>query len=557
MTTLPPGVTFQYDKKLVKPGEIENLVTTTETPGGYRECTFNACSGVRPVRTEIIRIHDSNYNKYPFIGRISSVHKQGLTYNVTATRSTRDKTYTVNTVPADATHPSGFASERIYRAGTLLQTALTDALSITPDVSSGHIVTLADQFTADSNDLGGQTAEQVWDYISSILASLDTPLLWHVRGLNGIQVVDIDYQDLAPRYFVHLLEDQIEETYDDTAICNQCAVAFGHGQIAIWPPIIDYSVIKTTHTKYINASNTITRYPDALALAQTIVARMGKDRTVSDVLTIQCEANKVRVVPPVYNVAVDDWPLWLMESGHGIELLNRPIGNIQEKYITGTEFNWDDGKLTARCGEVRSQESQVTQIVDYNVNRLFNGPYNGPAGLNQPLADADLLPKVGSEVDSASPPNTSYGVPGFKAAADGDTQNKYGKAIDPDIIADEGIEINYTFETVTTGWKGGTWSIPGELRQVKFSLWKGTATNGLQIDTVTFDIYTRKATENPVFLQKIEIVGVAEGIVTISPYKSLPGRNVQLVFNVTVPSTDAEIINVTLHGKKQFPSLKL
>lgn len=559
MTNLPANVTMSVSSLLVSNGDIEGLRHGTETPGGFASCSFGICGAGRKGIDwgDVVVIHDNQYDKYPFIGRVSNLHKTGLTYEITATRSSKDRTYTINTVPADANHPGGFTSQRIYQAGTLLATILSDALTITPDIFDGGIVNPGLQLVSDSNDLGGYTAEQIWDYVSSIIGSLATPLLWHIRGINGVQAVVIDFQDIAPRYFTHLAEDQIEENYDMTAIVTEVGIAFGNGQIAT-ESIPAGGVIPIIRTKYISAQNTVTRHAEADAIAGALLTRLGQRRSVNDVLTVDCNKDQVRAVSPVTSplVAVDGWPLYLIESGRGIELLDRDITetsfNLTTKYITGTDYDWDSGKLTLRCGEIRSIQSDTLKIVDYNVNRLFTGPYNGPPGGNHPLADADLLPKVGPEIDAQVPPSTSYGVPAFKAAlGDNDPDLPHKKAIDPDIIADEGLEANFNFDPATIGFQGGIRVVPGTFNEYEIIL--GNAA-GKVADTCTVQVY-KDAEPAPTFLFLIEITGQKSRTAAISPAIVL-GRKDFMLLKVLTPTSTATWAAVSLHAKKNYPGLK-
>lgn len=562
MTTLPSDVTMQVGTESVSGGDIEQLVTTTETPGGFASCSFSACGTIRPGLADLVRIHNSTYDKYAFIGRVSVVNKRGLTYEVTATRSTRDKTYARNTVPVSPDHPGGETSERIYSSGTQLYIILTDALSITPDIFDGGIINPGMQLVANSQDVGGFTAEQVWNYVSSLIGGLATPLLWHIRGIGGQQVVVIDYQDIAARYFVELPEEQIDETFSLDSIVNEAAVSYGKGQIATSDG--GTGVIPIERTKYSNASNIgIVRIGEAQALADTYVARYNVFRSINDVLRVTCD-NTVRAVTPVTSplVAVDEWPLYLVESGHGIQLLNRPVSqapyNLNLKYITGTSYDWDTGNLELRGGEVKSLDSDIQQTVDYNVNRLFNGPYNGPPGGNHPLADADLYPRVGPEVEiTYFPPSTTYGVPGFKAKADGEpTENlPHGKAIDPNIIADEGLEANINFDPSTSGFQAAIRVVPGAFNQYRLLL--GTS-SGLVNDTVVAEIY--KVLPPPAggtqLLTTVTSLGQRDTTAPIAPAVQLTRGDFYMI-KITTPGATATWAALSLHAKKQYPGLKL
>lgn len=553
MSTLPSNTTFQVGKSLYRSGDFEKLVTETEAPGGFRQATWSVCGGVVPTLTDIVKVHNTTYDKYPFIGRVSAIHKSGLTYDVTATRSSRDMTYGKNTVANDANHPGGETSERIYPAGTRLYIIMTDALSITPDIGDGGIVDPGLQLIAPSNDVGGYTAEQVWEYVSGLVGALDTPLLWFVRGFAGQQVVVIEYQDLAARYYVEVPEDQIDETYDVDYMYNQGVLAYGKGQVATSGPLIDHTVLKNTiRTKYENAQNTITRITEAQFLADSYVARFNKLRSSNDRVTLKCDNQKVRAVYPIYTMPVDDWPLELIEAGRGLKLKNRPVSlapyNPDLKYITSTSYDWDAGVLNLSCGELRSMQSKTERIIDYNVNRLFNGPYNGP--VNHPLADADLIPKVGPEVDASSPPNTSYGIPGFRQAQTGEESLPHGKAIDPNLIADEGLEANFNFIPTTLGFQGGIRVVPGQFNEYEIIF--GNSAGKVVVTTCKVEVY-KDAQPSPVFLFRMD--SSLGQTAPITP-PVLLGRKDFLLIKVTATASGATWAAVSLHAKKKYPGLK-
>jgi hypothetical protein len=537
---------------------IEGLVTSSVTPGGYDKATWEHCGGTRPDISDLVIVHDTTYNQWPFIGRVSDINKRGSTYSVTATRSSKDRTNTVNTIPGNPSHPSGRTSEKKYPAGTRFLTVLQEALTLTPDIFDGGITDPGLQFYAESNDLGGQSAEQWWNYISSLTYSLATPLLWHIRGQAGQQAVVIDFQDIAARYYVRVPEDQIDETYSMDSIVNEVGISYGNGQIAYAPAdgIISHAILQNIRTLYRNAQNTIQRFSEAQALAETLLQRYSTLRSINDTITMRCEREIVRAVPPVYPSPIDNWPLWLVFSGYGIQLKDRPVGEIRDKYITGAEYNWDQGLLTARCGEVVSLSSDMQQIIDYNVNRLFNGPYNGPPGGTHPLADADLIPKVGPEIGSEVPPSTTYGIPGFKAAADGDEQNKYSKAIDPDLIADEGLSANINFDPSVSGFQAAIQVIPGTFNKYRLLIGDDT---GLINDTVIAELHKvipPSAGGGTQFLTTIRSNGIKDtGDQSISPAIVL-GRGDFYMIKVVTVGTVVTWAALSLHAKKLQPSLK-
>lgn len=564
MTTLPQGVTFRIANQEWEPNE---LVHTTETPGGLKECTFSLSSRGREIEwDDQLVIHDSLYSAYPFVGTISDIHKTGLCYDFKAVRGTRLQALESTTGPGNPSHPSGLYAGRIYRAGTLVQQTITDALQLCEVVFSGNIVTLGLQYVADTQNMGGYTPEQMWNYVASLLASLNTPLLWHVRGRNGVQVVDIEYQDTAARYRVELPEDQIDEHYDAEQVITRIALEWGNDQIYTQALTVQAAGRTLIHNKYLNAARDITRLGDAQGLAGAHLSRFGVFRASQTTLTLKCGEQAVEAKPPVGDS--DDWPLHLVESGHGIQLLNRPSTeypyNENLKYIVGTSYNWDEGSLSLDCGDsIRNLGGDVQQIVDYNVNRLFNGPYNGPPGGNHPLADADLLPLVGPEVragDPGEPPATAYSIAAFRAGIDslgGDPNVPYGRQIDPDLVPDEGLEANVNFDPATSGFQAAVRVTPGTFNQYRLILGDET---GLVADSVTAEFYrVIPPSENPLGGQQLLFTltsgGLKDRTAAIVPIAVLKRGDFAMI-KVTTTGATATWAAVSLHAKKNFPALR-
>lgn len=557
MTVLPPSVSFSLSHTTFKPN---GLVHSTETPGGFRDCKFSLDSnnGRLVSMDDVLVIYDNEWDRYPFIGHIDQIHKTGLCYDFVAVRSTRLQVQRKTTGGMSPSHPSGVYAGKIYHAGTPYVETLRDALQLCELVFDGGITDPGLQYVADSINMAGYTAEQMWNYVSSILASLDTPLLWHIRGTSGIQVVHIDFQDTAPRYRVELPEDQIDESWSSEDIITRATTEWGNDQV--WDNALTNPRVagrQLIHDKYINGSNNITRLGDAQALVDHFLQRLGVYRSTSGQLTLNCDKDIVQVKPPVGSA--DNWPLYLVESGHGIALDNRPNPEDEPlKYIVGTEYTWDTGQLVLRTGvDVGGLESAVQQIVDYNVNRLFFGPYNGPPGGNHPLADADLLPQVGPELGGEVPPSTTYGITAFKAAiTPGDPNVKYDKQIDPDLVADEGIEANVNFDPTTLGFQAAIRVIPGTFNEYRLLLGNQ---NGLIADAVAAEIYRvippSEGTGGQQFLTAISSAGTKDHTAAISPPVTLK-RGDYAMIKVTTIGTVATWAAVSLHAKKNFPALK-
>lgn len=556
MTELPTGVTFTVGKQSYEP---EGLVHSTETPGGYRQCTFSLSSKHSIEWDDKLVIHDSVHGRYPFVGHISDIHKTGLCFDFTAIRSTRLRPMKSTTGPGNPSHPSGQYAGRIYRAGSLYVTTLRDALQLCENVFDGGITDPGLQYVADTPNMGGYTPEQMWNYVASLMTGVSTPLLWHIRGSGGVQVVAIDYQDTAARYRVRLPEDYIDERYDSDQVITGAAVEYGNDQIIEQNlPQLGWARRKLRHEKYVNASSNVHRIGDASGLAGQYLARFGQFTATSTTLTLKCGEHVVQAKLPVADS--NDWPLWLLESGHGIFLIDRPIElypyNEGLKYIIGTQYTWDSGELVLTCGTAAGGlESTIQQTVDYNVNRLFFGPYNGPPGGNHPLADADLLPQVGPESPGDVPPSITAGVPSFAASVgDNDPMVPYGKQVHPDLVADEGLEANFNIPVHEVGFGGGIRVIPGTFNEYEIIL--GNLT-GKVADTVSLEVYKDLGVGlGQALLFTIQVTGTnrKEGPL---PSPVVLGRGDFLLYKVTVAGTVATWAAISLHAKKRFPALKV
>lgn len=564
MTKLPNGVSLTVENTDYST-DVNELVHSTETPGGLRECRFSLDSklGRRIGWDDRLVIYDSAHAAWPFVGRISNIRKTGLCFEFTAIRSTRLRKMKSTTGPGNPSHPSGVYAGRIYKAGTLMETTLRDALQLCEAaVFDGGISSLSGlQYIADTNNMAGYTAEQMWDYVAALLTGFSTPLEWHVRGSGGLQIVKIDFQDPAARYLVQLPEEQIEEEYDSEQAITTAAVEYGNDQVyeqSITPLAAGRRLFRD---KYVNGSRDLTRLQAAQGLAGAYIARFGQPgfRSTGGQLTLKCDENIVQAKPPV--ASSNNWPLWLIESGHGCQLLGRsPLlapYNENLKYIIGTEYVWDTGVLTARTGIAGGGlDSRIQQTVDYNVNRLFFGPYNGPPGASQPLADADLLPQIGSEMSPTL--STSYGIPGFKdSISPGDPNVPYDKQLDPDIVPDEGLEANVNFDPAAEGFQAAIRTTPGTY--VEYRLLLGNET-GLVADTVVAEFYrVIPPSENlgggQQFLFKIQSDGTKDRTLPLTTPVILK-RGDYAMIKVTTTGASATWAAVSLHAKKNFPRLK-
>lgn len=543
---LPSGITFTVGAQDLTCEDGLKLVHNTVTPGGFDKCTFTVCGqvGVAVRMGQAVRIWDSNIGKHAYVGLVYDIHKVGDTYEITADRSTRDQTV---------------RQRLVYQAGTPHLVALQQGVALCENVFDGGITDPGSQFVANSNNMFGYTAEQMWNLVSTYTASSTTPLLWWVRGSTfGQQVVYIDYADLAARYFAEVDEKNIDETYSANAMITRSNVEWGNDQYVTISD--DFPTLTFTRDRTVNASNNLTRLTDAQGLAGNYLTRFREFRSVNDSITLQCVENTVRIVPPLVVTPNDNWPLHLVEAGHGINLLNRPVinapYNVPVKYVTATTYDWESGKLTLRCGDLIDLGTTIEAQIAYQVNRLFFGPASSaaPRWQNHPLADADLIPVFGPNMPGDTPPSFVSGIP-IMTRNDGapdSTQTPYGRVVHPDLIADEGLEANFNIPVSSTGFGGGIRVIPGTFNEYEIILGNSA---GKVADTVVVEIY-KDTTGSPSLIGTVSCTGASSRTAVINPPIIL-GRKDFILFKVTTAGATATWAAISLHAKKQYPGLKV
>lgn len=550
---------------------VTGLTHSTETNGGFRELSFTRECAVQDLGVGLgqkVVLYDTNYSKYVFVGRVNEINpKSG---RVSCTRSTTDQVVRFTTVTAQQwgqTYPSGRMAGRIYLDSTPFVQVLRDALTLTPSVFDGGITDPGLQVIGQSVNIGGYTAEQIWNYVCGLTYSLTTPLQWHIRGANGVEVVVISFADLAARYYVELQEDQIDETYSLANIINRSTVPWGNNDVVQEPAEgypISYAAIPIIRDYYANGNNNINRVLDAQGLAGNLLTRFSGFRSINDTLTIKCIENPVRVVPPLVTTPDDNWPLHLIEAGHGLQLMNRTAPypyNPAIKYVTGTEYDWDTGTLTVRCGELGGFGQSINNIVDYNVNRLFFGPASSapPLWINHPLADADAITYVGptlSQLGEMSPnkPGMGPGIPVFTQSMNGDLP--FEKVIHPGLVADEGIEVNANIPITETGFQAAVKTTPGTFTNYEVLL---IGELGLTADILTataWKVDTAGAV-TPLGLTITVNPAASRQIGQISPNIVL-GRGIKIMWQVNVAAVgDAYVAAIALKADKAYPGLRL
>lgn len=559
---LPSGVTFKVGNQDYSSKEDLKLRVSDTTPGGFSSCTFELCDGTYPQWGAKVSIYDSNYRKSVFVGRVTSVTTKGsMGCSVTAKRQTTNQRFIE---PNDFPANSGVT----WAAGRKIYDAIIFGLTITPDVFDGGIVDPGIQFIQTSKDFMGQTAEDLWNELASLTTQLSTPLLWWIWGEGETAVLTVSFLDTGVRYRIlgDFDLDQLEQIYDLEAVTNRSTVEWGKDQVITTPNVgggesLSYEATPIIRDKYTNASNQIGTHQEALSLATNYIGRFGEFRSTRDIITLECDKNSVRALPPVSGtIPVDGYPLHLIRSGNYIDVGTLPQSmspyTKQYKLIVSKDYDFDSGKLTLTCGEIVTFDSQVTLIQDFNVNRLFNAGIQSV--VNEPYANADAIPVYGPQYDGIAPPSFGPGIPTMVVDKDNPTLVPNGAVVHPNLVADEGLEANIVVGDIgTTGLKPGVRIIPGEFNNYEIVLGNDSGLLvGSDLLTITFlKLADDGVTLVPLIPHPITTTSARKDE-TISPSFRL-GRKEWIFPRVDVAATVSTWASISFHGKRQYPGLRV
>lgn len=541
---------------------VKALDVADVTPGGFDSASYQVFSDKYiPDIDAPVAVYDSNYRRHSFLGFVSERREKGNCVTVQCTRTTRDDQF----VPASGAS-SGSPAEPItakkYPPATRIGVMIRDAFQLMPDVyDDSRIVDPDIQIIQETQNFAGHTAEDLLNYVTALTTQLSTPLLWWVwdaaSGAGHLSCLVVQFQDTGARYRVTISSDEIERVYSRSSFINAATVQWGNEQYASAPnqeagEPIDHTVLRNTRRKYVNASRNIGTRTDALALAQNYLARFSQYRSTSGTITLKCNKHRVRVMPPVVDVADDNYPLHLVRSGNVIDV--QGAGIPTQHFVVKRRYEFDSGTLSLDYGEIVNLESTVDLIQSYAVNRLYNAVFLPPA--TYPLADTDVAPVYGPQFTGEAPPNFNAGLPMFVIRSDGTL--KYDGVVHPDIIADEGLEVNSTFDPSSVGFKPGPWSIPAMYNEIKLELIKSDAPKGVIADSMVFRIWHKERGEEPVLVPggHVIVTNVTEKVQTLPDFP-VSTRRGMFMFEVLTAGTAAEAIAVSIHGKKLYPDLRM
>lgn len=570
MTLLPSEIRFQVGQRDLSGVDNLKLVISDITPGGCDTCTFEYCPqtiGDMPKLADRVIVRDVNLNRTVWLGRLEEPDIDYNSKNGDATRFTA-RGY------KEALSDRKFIARQVYSTamgvihGPSMYDMIVDAVRRQcPDIYGIDFVDPDIFLDDDSQDYGGQTAQQVIESLLVITSRFTTPFSYWVREDTNapyFATLYITSLDPAARYTTILSPDvTLRGRYALNSIINEAIVEWGHDQYETAPTSgvpglsgpISYAAIPIIRSKTVNVSSDVHAAATARSIADSTVVRFNQLRIVNG--TLELCGGTIRAIPPV-TPTVTSLPLWLFRSGYTVG-----IAGIDPKFtpyihntpfVTRTEYEFDTGKCTATLGEIQDIGTAVADIQStLTYQPLVPWLYGATSN---PLLQTELLPAYGPDFD---PNHTrSYSMSGSLGMVKDDTL-PLKAVVHPDLIADEGIEINYAFDITEVGWKGGTWSIPGKIDEIKISLFAAAAANGLQPDSITFGIYTRPANTNPVLWYTAIVSGQQEVVIQVPVNQQIifTNKDTQVVFKVEVAGTLAEVACVSLHGKKHYPGLNV
>lgn len=561
MTKLPSRVRLTVGNNDYSTDEDLQLTTSDTTPGGYDSCSFQLCNWKNrlPNLNDKILLYDKTLNKVIWLGRVEDVNPttsrgphniQGRGYGFVGTTDRRftNVDYTGQLAPLT------------FRAGMPVEDVLRFALTFCNDVYDGGIIASGLQLHEESTNFALHTPLDVINFATGLTSGFSTPLLWWVRETSPeIAGLFTGFMDTSSRYDISLRHDNsefIESRYSMQGIINQASLAWGNNSQYLTEPNVlvseprDYSAISIPRDKAVNASNLVRTLADARALAGGYISRFNVFRAISDTITI-CAAQPT-AKPPLFTVPTTI-PAYLLRSGNGINIANMPSGmgryNLSSKFIVRVETNWGSGVTTVQCGELVNLDATIDLVQSFNVNRLYNGLIHGT--VSWPLAMGDALPVFGPEFSGST--NFSNGAVVMILDKDG---LPLGAVVHPKLIADEGLEANFTVGDIqSVGYKGAVRVIPGKFSEAEVLL--GNGADFLVDDTCEIEVYrlpADTALDKQLIFSRTVTVKRTQGI-TFN--EVVLGKKDWIVVRIVTAASTAEWASISLHAPKEYPGLKM
>jgi hypothetical protein len=474
----------------------------------------------------------------------------------------------------------GWDESKIWAAGTTLESIVFEALSKCHNITGGIPLPggLAQQIPENSPDFNQQTPEDVFAFVKNIYSYLGTPLIWQIKNNPLTPFADqpsleMKFQDTAPRYRVRLTEDdKFNPMFDSDTVWNQSSVAYADGLVATDQAAVTelYNVIRRLRKKRVNANADIKGTNDANALAAYLVSRNNTLRPISTTLELHCDTRVEALYPATPAGTVGNWPHWLIRPHFMLRILNSTtkwgqFKNVTDWYIMDVKHNFQSGITTLLLGDPVVYEA-FKLLQSYITNRTGVGIDSSV--VNQPLRDADVVPVFGRTGDGTLPATLGEGSTMFSLDPDGDFTSttdpmkptlKHGAGIDPEIIIDYGIQVNFGREADSIGIKGYIQVIPSRILDWELFHTPPPGSNTIPTDTMTVklhNVYPFTAGNAATTIATATIPAANPGATAVfSPIPSFTQKG-KIGVEVTVPSSvENSGFQIALSGKKIYPDV--
>lgn len=481
---------------------------------------------------------------------------------------------------------NGWNEKKIFTAGTPSLTMVQEALSKCShifDTDPSLLEDLTFQLAEDSINFGLASAEDVFEYARQLTAYLTTPLMWQVRQdpnrpFVENPVLEFRATDFSPRYRVRLTkDDEFTPVYDADVIYNGAMTSYGNDQyitatnagVVLNSPVItgsgvpdtpnttipfpyDTSVIPDLRIKRIRGDNQVNGLNEGEALANYLVLRNNVLRPIGFTMTLDCNT-PVQAIFPAVPINTVDVPHYLIRSNYSIRVLNdfRRWGQYQQDvfYIIGTRYDWTSGKLQLTLGDPVVRDS-FRLLASFDASKLGFGIKSGV--INTSNKDTGVYPTYGPFVEQF-PPNRIAGFSSFvTTSADPMDPFKFGGVVDPDLIEDEGLEMNFIVDVSQTGYGPSIVTIPGKYHSYDVLL---SNASGPISDSCTVKIYSIPDTGVTTTLEDTIIISSASRKQADLAHDITLHRKNRIICEVTVAATSATIASFSLHAVKQYPRI--
>lgn len=524
-------------------GRVEKVQVTNRSPGGFESLSLET-SNYHPDLGETIRFFDKTYDKGIFLGVVSAVEPGSGCVKIeggrtTALRKLPTKVFTGGSRVIDMIHYALTQCELVFD-------------------SSGSVVNLGLQLPEDTTDFKGQTPEAVFNYGADLGNYFNPPVSWWVWDDRGGMALYWRLIHPSPAFFAKLPSEQVRQRYELASAPTKVTVEWGNGNFREFPhplAINKHPHVKVQVDKFVNANNNISTLNAADALASNLYERFKGVRDVAGSINFTCDDVLNAVSPIVSGGRNNNYPLWLARAGYFIdlEITEGPQAPYDQrvKFIAQCSYDFDAGTLSMGTGEVVGLDTSIQLMMQHWTNRPSLA--TTIASVSEPLVDQDTTKIFGPKSDGTGA--TTQGIPVFVKDKDGNLV--YGGVIHPDLVADEGIEINFSCgDADVAGMKGMTRSIPGLLTD--YIVYLGNDA-GLVDDSITVKV-TR---ENGAVVQNV--IGTSKKTVGNIGGSQVLAKGEALFFTVMVPTSAANPTNINkatwfsiaLHGKKRYPGLRI